>query len=324
MAANALYFPYINVPNSTWFSRLLLYWDSVSAIIPYEYSEDPGLLDRHTRDLLRADLVHQVWPGQYTSKIPRFVDDFIEYLEGLGDIRTLRLQRFASTPGSRIHFEKLADLGRELELLGLARRIDDSWFEVEVMTGDEFMAYLASAIASVDEQGLSPITDDVGNLSSFLGKERQFEARVEPLRVAVLRSALPAPRGEITVDDIRSFKDKHHDRLFDFRNWVETELGRLAAIHDPELHERQLKLLNERVIHETEDIKQRMRDKHWLDFVCGDLCSVIRAIPAVGMVPKVVNAFYKLIRSPSTDSNSPLAYAAWAQKELRLGGRSTE
>jgi len=34
MEANALYFPYIKVPKSAWFTRILLYWDKVGAIIP--------------------------------------------------------------------------------------------------------------------------------------------------------------------------------------------------------------------------------------------------------------------------------------------------
>ena len=37
MEADALYFPYIKVPKSAWFTRILLYWDKVGAIIPSDY-----------------------------------------------------------------------------------------------------------------------------------------------------------------------------------------------------------------------------------------------------------------------------------------------
>lgn len=37
MTTAALYYPYIKVPESDWFTRVLLYWDVVGAIVPYEY-----------------------------------------------------------------------------------------------------------------------------------------------------------------------------------------------------------------------------------------------------------------------------------------------
>ena len=30
----ALYFPYIRVPETPWFSQVLLYWDAAAAIVP--------------------------------------------------------------------------------------------------------------------------------------------------------------------------------------------------------------------------------------------------------------------------------------------------
>lgn len=41
MSSNALYYPYIQVPESPWFTRVLLYWDRVGAIVPNDYIEDP-------------------------------------------------------------------------------------------------------------------------------------------------------------------------------------------------------------------------------------------------------------------------------------------
>lgn len=41
MSNKILYFPYINVPDTAWFSRMLLYWDEVGAIIPYDFIDNP-------------------------------------------------------------------------------------------------------------------------------------------------------------------------------------------------------------------------------------------------------------------------------------------
>ena len=60
MKNKVLYFPYINVPNSIWFTRMLLYWDEVGAIVPYEYIDNPEKLDSHTKSLVEAELVRAV------------------------------------------------------------------------------------------------------------------------------------------------------------------------------------------------------------------------------------------------------------------------
>jgi hypothetical protein len=41
-----LYFPYIRVPESTWLTQVLLYWDQVSSIVPYEFTQRPDSLGR--------------------------------------------------------------------------------------------------------------------------------------------------------------------------------------------------------------------------------------------------------------------------------------
>jgi hypothetical protein len=32
-----LYFPFIRVPESTWLTQMLLHWDQVCSIVPYEF-----------------------------------------------------------------------------------------------------------------------------------------------------------------------------------------------------------------------------------------------------------------------------------------------
>ena len=85
MKNKVLYFPYINVPNSDWFTRMLLYWDEVGAIVPYDYIEYPEKLREHTRSLVEACLVRQVIPGEHIHRIPSFRDSFSEYLNALNE-----------------------------------------------------------------------------------------------------------------------------------------------------------------------------------------------------------------------------------------------
>jgi hypothetical protein len=53
MADKVLYFPYIRVPDSEWFTQVLLYWDEVGSIVPYEYVYSPEKLGPHMRELVQ-------------------------------------------------------------------------------------------------------------------------------------------------------------------------------------------------------------------------------------------------------------------------------
>ena len=40
----ALYFPYISVPQGSWFTRVLLYWDGVASVVPRHLSDRAAAL----------------------------------------------------------------------------------------------------------------------------------------------------------------------------------------------------------------------------------------------------------------------------------------
>lgn len=41
MSRNALYYPYINLPQDAWSTRALLYWDGLATIVPMEHLRIP-------------------------------------------------------------------------------------------------------------------------------------------------------------------------------------------------------------------------------------------------------------------------------------------
>ncbi|WP_203711426.1 hypothetical protein [Asanoa siamensis] len=66
----ALYFPFINVPSTAWWTRTLLYWDRVGTIVPHSYRHEPENLGLHTLELIREGLLDQYPPdfaGSSTS-----------------------------------------------------------------------------------------------------------------------------------------------------------------------------------------------------------------------------------------------------------------
>jgi len=146
----AIYYPYIKVPQSSWFTRVLLYWDEVGAIVPYEFLEDPQRLGPYMVGLVREQLVHQVHPGGLLWRVPRFADAFLEHVDRLN----LDARATQGSGWSRTHMEKLQAVAEPLCQRGLARRTsgDDSyspWYEIEPTVADGFMAYLAAVLGQV-------------------------------------------------------------------------------------------------------------------------------------------------------------------------------
>ncbi len=81
MRSNALYFPFIDIPNSSWMIHTLLYWDKVSSIVPLEYVLRPSAHTKFMRDMVEAELVEQVFPSHHIWKIDGFEETFIRYIK---------------------------------------------------------------------------------------------------------------------------------------------------------------------------------------------------------------------------------------------------
>jgi len=319
MAKSVLYFPFINVPNKAWFNRKLLYWDSVSAIVPYEFIEDPDKLDPHMRDLVREGLVRQIVPSMLISKIPECGPPFVEYLDSLAQQLPLRQKRFATKCVS-VHADKMPEEVKEkLLACDLARLKDYRWLEVEEATANEYMAYLAAAIGRLPRMDLTPVTDSRERLNVFLGSRERVDSKLDPLRLKVLRKAFPSPRVSLNAQDISRFRNKYGDLLPRFRNWVENKITHVAAISDPYLQAKEW----ENVTNELEDEKARiessMNEYGFKSLVFGDCCAILGDLPKVGTPFKLLNAIYRAGGGEAGDNNSPLAYAAYASRELKLG-----
>jgi hypothetical protein len=239
---------------------MLLYWDEVGAIVPYDFIENPGLLDRHTRSLVKANLVRQVIPGRYLDQIPAFKESFVDYLESLGGSLEERRKSFRTRGRSfRIHMEKMDGLESTLTNMGLARSSQYPWFQVEIETAKEFMAYLAATLGQVEELQLMPVTDDIEHLQEFISfssPELMPEKEIAPLRLEILEDLFPAPSRPLDASEIENFKRRHSDELAEFRRTVERELISLADISDENLRKRRIELFKE----ESQEAVEKLKD----------------------------------------------------------------
>lgn len=324
MRNKVLYFPYINVPNSTWFTRMLLYWDEVGTIVPYDYIEEPERFGEHTRSLVQAGLVTQVIPGIHLHKISHFTESFSNYLESLGAELEIRRKAFKGLLGerkvARVHIEKMNDIGHILVDMGLAEKRKYPWYFLEPQTGIEFMIYLAATLGNLDDLHCMPITDEFGYLHDYIyssSPDMLPEQKISSLRLQILDGVFPSPNKPLTANEIADFKNKHGNTLSDFRRKVERELITLAEIDDNNLRQRQLDLFMGEAHESIEEIINRLNESGYNRLTLGKIGSIIAAIPSVSGIVRIGNAIYNAFeKSESLNMRRSFLYAAHAQREL--------
>jgi hypothetical protein len=324
MKNKVLYFPHINVPNSIWFTRMLLYWDEVGAIVPYDFIEHPERLDDHTRSLVQATLVKQVIPGQFLYKIPAYTKSFVNYLESLGSDLEKRRKSFGSFLGSRrsyrIHIEKMDELARAFVDMGLAKRKRGPWYNVEPQTAKEFMAYLAATVGKLEELQYMPVTDELKHLEDFVfssSLDLEPEKKISSIRLQLLEDLFPAPAKPLHASEIQEFKTNHGNKLSAFRFKVETDLISIADIEDEALRQRRIDLFRQETREAINEIKNYLNNSGFGRLTLGKIGSVVAAIPGISNLVGLANAVYKAFEKPDLFTmDRTLLYAAYAQKEL--------
>jgi hypothetical protein len=84
MADNLLYFPYINLPDSPWTMRTLLYYNTVSAIVPNDFIYDNNKFDPFMRTLVQENLVIPLDPTRVLQRIWELEEPFIQFITSPG------------------------------------------------------------------------------------------------------------------------------------------------------------------------------------------------------------------------------------------------
>jgi len=260
---NLLYFPNISIPKTTWLYKSLLYWDSVETITPEYYLREPDSFgERHMLDLLESELVVPVMPMNYIHKFPDFERDFLRFVdEKYASIKEGYKRRNDDlTYVTRVHTEKLDNIGYELERMGLANQVD-GWFHMHRSVANDFMFYLAALIGQ--ERNSQPISDKAINLKTRISignKTQKNQINREGLRRTVLDSLFPTPMKISSVNDLYTFKQKHEQQLKNFRKYIETQLLKID-IAPEQFRDEMIKELFRNIEEEKCSISEKVEEK---------------------------------------------------------------
>ncbi|NJD90411.1 MAG: hypothetical protein FIA91_02675 [Geobacter sp.] len=331
MKSCAIYYPYINVPRNSWFSKILLYWDEVGAIVPSEYIEDPQRLGPYMRELVKEQLVTQLVPGMYLWNLRNFATAFIQHIDN-----NYRPHPFLyRIPWVKIHMEKLQDVGDMLVEKQLARRnpLDGgAWYEVEPRIANIFMAYLAAVLGqTVSQDRFYPITDNERLLNPFIPHSK-FNKEANFVRKVVLEGVLPSPARAVEPGQLADFKSKYSKELKAFRREVEGRVAEIAIIEDDGARIFRLNQAKSSMQEIVEELSSRMtEEKKWPKVTFSDFCAIGGSVASgykaildndlkfglvaagFGLAPAIFNAFKD---SDIQLEDKPLAYAALARRRF--------
>lgn len=248
--SNALYYPSIDIRDTNWLKTAVLFWDSISTIVPEsvatpynqpdtQYLADIGFLrplrvNSNDRSVtaIEKDIIRLLLSPEFMQAIcsPQAQSHTSIGRDQLSD-RTR--DRFSFFPYGGIHREKMSHIVQD-EIQRFSQHFDGQ--EIYYF-GEEFTNAYMIALANklCEDHSLGMVTDNVpcfnigntvkyGNQTTIQPVERSRDHQFEQglLLNYIIRGLSISP--DTTLDDIVAFKDHHKDELGRFR----TQLANLT------------------------------------------------------------------------------------------------
>jgi hypothetical protein len=205
---DALYFPYLSLPASTWVNPTLLYFDRLAVIAPE--GAPRNIFDDRTHELIRIGLVCPLvpragWGGDEDEKL-------VAYILGRASV-TKRYDRIERIHAGKLAYSFIADA---LSAAGLLVR-DGSWFEGPDWVIAHIMTYLAVQLSSHAPGALPLITDERAAAGVVSGSP---ESLMISRRLKGIARLLPVPP-DVPPDELQRFKEDNRRELHAFRSYVD-------------------------------------------------------------------------------------------------------
>lgn len=324
---NILYYPYINLPETNWTLRALLYYENVGSMVPREYFYRAERYDQYMLELIRNELVTPIDPMAVLRNSWNSTKPFLDLIERHKNRLRTRQNDFIIANRGLVHDEKLAmmqihadkfnqDLFHGLEELGLAKRINENWYSVEQRTANNLMKYLATLISA--ETNRLPTTDIV----TFHSRRRNVNEQRK--RETILTKLIPFPE-DIDLRKLMAFKERHADLLRAFRTRVELITLDPNIAEGTPLFEYHLAELDQR----KQELAEKMKENKFKSILFGTVCGLIGAYHGLatasstdamlGALPGFANAVYSALKIQKPENffdQSGLKYLALAEKRI--------
>jgi hypothetical protein len=119
---NLLYYPYINIPNTDWTARVLLYYDQVGSIVPQSFFYEPDNYDPFMKKMVRNELIRPIDPMGVLDSPSEVSKPFIQYVNSKEFKLKKRLESFNHARFGRIQKDNFSVKGVKFTTKNLIRK----------------------------------------------------------------------------------------------------------------------------------------------------------------------------------------------------------
>ena len=277
---DALYYPFIEIPDESWIKTAVLYWDTISTIVPESIkpyqSKTSEILNKE--GILKATFVNPDLPDLeiVAEKVIGYLNSpegqiFLLNIEDSNKSR-INVEKFTSRYQSDfIHNRKFQNgLLHELRRYGLTGKIEGDWIRVPSPFAHYYMTILATHLSAV--KGRALLTDKIHaeNLAtkSTLNTpymSSRFSRRVSgKLSEGILASFIfrtISINKETSIKKIIKFRNKNSLELSRFRVAIRSIVESLEGDIEAEALSSHIDTLyNDNVLPVIEELKSKLRD----------------------------------------------------------------
>lgn len=255
---DALYYPFIEIPDETWLRTAALYWNTISTIVPesvtpYRIGDAKPLSDA---GVLQPLVVHPGMPE--VGEVAEEVLDYLyteegrralfptanEFYSRIHNEKFWHMFRHRLRDMAQLHFRKLSpDLSNLLQRKRHRTQSRDPWVRVPASFAAYYMTLLATRLAL--SKGRALLTDNIASEAlaarASLGDVPSVELQTKPVPSTVAEGILATIvlqtvkiDRETPMSKILSFREKHEVELAELRTAVRDLLNGFSAPVTPE------------------------------------------------------------------------------------------
>lgn len=290
MAQSILYYPTIDIQDGAWLRNALLYWDSISSIVPYENYED---LSPELHYLKRCDIYQPIFPqelfhSKYADKFAHAVITRLHPRAHGGKFTAafppqgIHCQKiYAPALCEQIHCEKTTPkLYRYLQRHGFLETTEsENWIKMDSRAASIYMRTLAEYIIKCRAEDIVIGTDLPENQQELYTGARPGK---HTACIAIsLNDCLPQPSMNVGFEELLDFKSRHQPELLEFRSKLRDFEASLAAcenIDDIRFQTEKFKESWQQSLKQSE----KMFTKSRVHFMFGTLVSLLGAPSIAG------------------------------------------
>lgn len=247
MAQSILYYPTIDIPDGPWLRNALLYWDSISSIVPYRNYSDlsPELQYLRNCGTYEPIFPQDIFTSEYAldfektiisrlGRQPREKKSFADSKYS-GAAAMHRKKMYAPALCESIHYRKISSRLFEYLLKNNFISIEDTygdWIEIEAHTASIYMRTLAEYAVKCHMKDMVIGTDCTRHQSDLYTRTtlRQNSACIS----VSLNDCLPQPSMDVGYEELLDFKQSHMEELAELRNKLREFEIALSTCDGPE------------------------------------------------------------------------------------------